>query len=100
MPIQQTSSAVGSSETISRSRSDLLPLRVLFLDHTATLSGGEIAMLDLVRYLDPARCKPIVMLGADGPLRNKLEAADVETHVLPLANEVVQTRKDSLGGAS
>jgi glycosyltransferase involved in cell wall biosynthesis len=80
--------------------SGTMPLRVLFLDHTATMSGGEIALLELVRHLDPRYCKPIVTLGADGKLREKLDEAGVETHVLALASEVVQTRKDSLGGSS
>src|SRR5689334_13621437 len=73
---------------------------ILFLDHTAALGGGEIALLNLVQRLDRARYRPVVVLGAEGRLRERLEAAQVETHVLPLAPEVVQTRKDSLGARS
>jgi len=43
------------------------PIRVLFFDHTAALGGGEIALLNLVRHLDPAKMKPIVLLATDGP---------------------------------
>ena len=73
------------------------PIRILFVDHTAKMSGGEIALLNLVRHLDRGRCEPIVLLYSDGPLRAELAAAGVEVHVAPLDAAVVDTRKDSLG---
>ena len=72
------------------------PLRVLFFDHTAALSGGEIALLHLVQHLDPQKIKSVVVLGADGPLLEKLRPK-IETHVLPLPSSVGSTRKNSLG---
>jgi glycosyltransferase involved in cell wall biosynthesis len=74
--------------------------RILYFDHTAALGGGEIALLHLVERLDRARFQPVVALASDGPLREKLVAAGVETHLLLLAADVVQTRKDSLGSRS
>jgi len=74
--------------------------RILFFDHTAALGGGEIALWHLVEALDRARFEPVVVLAADGPLCGKLNEAGVETHVLPLAPELVQTRKGSLGPRS
>ena len=38
------------------------PARVLFLDHTAKIGGGEIALLNLVRHLDTRFTQPIVLL--------------------------------------
>jgi glycosyltransferase involved in cell wall biosynthesis len=76
------------------------PKRILFFDHTAALGGGEIALLHLVEALDRARFESIVVLASEGPLRAKLVDAGIETHVLPLAPGVVQTRKDSLGSRS
>gem|GEM_PF-31875 len=73
---------------------------ILFFDHTAALGGGEIALLHLVEALDRERFEPVVVLASDGPLREKLAGAGVETHVLSLSPEVVQTRKDSLGSSS
>ena len=73
------------------------PKRILYVDHTAKMSGGEIALLHLVQHLDQHRFTPIVALSSDGPLREKLEAAGVETHLLPIAASVLETRKDSLG---
>ena len=41
-------------------------LRVLFFDHVATLSGGEIALFNLVRHLDLNLIDPVVVLGERG----------------------------------
>lgn len=73
---------------------------VLYFDHTAALGGGEIALLHLVEALDRGRFEPIVVLASDGPLRAELERVEVETHLLPLSVDVVQTRKGSLGSGS
>jgi glycosyltransferase involved in cell wall biosynthesis len=72
------------------------PARVLFFDHTAALGGGEIALYNLVRHLDPKLVKPLVLLSADGPLADRLRS-DVETHILPLTERVTKSRKESLG---
>ena len=81
------------------------PLRVAIFDHTAQLGGGEIALYDLVRFLDRSRVMPIVVLGSEGPLADKLRglagtATPVELHILPLADEVLHTKKDALGTSS
>lgn len=72
-------------------------LTVLFFDHTAEWSGGEIALFHLVRHLDASKYERVVALACDGPLRERFEEAGIETHVLPLDKSIVQTRKDSLG---
>lgn len=69
---------------------------IVFLDHTAMLGGGEIALLHLVTHLDASRFEPVVVLSSHGPLEEKLRYAQVETHVLPLAPSVVEARKDHL----
>ncbi len=74
------------------------PVRVLFADHTATMSGGEIALLHLVRAMDRSRFEPIVALFAHGPFADQLEAAGIETHVIPLEANVAAVRKGTLGG--
>ncbi len=70
---------------------------VLFFDHTAKLGGGEIALLNLVRAIDRDRFVPVVVLGSDGLLRDRLLQAGIETHLLPLASSVTETRKDTIG---
>jgi glycosyltransferase involved in cell wall biosynthesis len=77
----------------------LQPIRVLYLDHTAQLSGGELALMRLLGALDRARVTPIVVLAEDGPLRALLQREAVETYVVPLSEKVRHVRKDSLGFA-
>ena len=76
------------------------PLRVLFLDHTAAMGGGEVALLNLVRHLDRGRVTPLVCLFADGPLAAPLREAGAAVHILPLDPAVGDVRKDSLGGGT
>ena len=71
--------------------------RLLFLDHTAALGGGEIALLRLLQTIDRRHYELIVVLFSDGPLAAKLRESGMECHILPLSTEVIQTRKDGLG---
>jgi glycosyltransferase involved in cell wall biosynthesis len=75
------------------------PLRVLFFDHTAAQSGAEIAMLNLVRHLDPQKIKALVVFGAGGPVVDQMRPY-AETYVLPLPATVANAKKDSLGISS
>jgi len=70
--------------------------RVLFVDHTAAISGGEIALANLVHHLDSRKVKGIVVLGADGPLVDRLRPA-AEVHILPLSSSIATQKKDLLG---
>jgi glycosyltransferase involved in cell wall biosynthesis len=71
--------------------------RILFIDHTGSLGGGEIALLNLATHLDPRRYTPVVLLCAHGPLYERLLGAGVESYLLPLAGSVANVRKDTLG---
>lgn len=73
------------------------PRPILFFDHTSQMSGGEIALLHLLRHLDKKLFAPIVVLGSMGELQHALKTEGIETIVLPLPASVVQTRKNSLG---
>lgn len=70
-------------------------LRVVFVDHVARLSGGEIALLRLLPAL-AAHVDVHMVLGEDGPLVSRLEEAGIETEVMPLAPRVRDLRKDSV----
>jgi glycosyltransferase involved in cell wall biosynthesis len=72
------------------------PTRVLFLNHTSNLGGGEIALFNLLLHLDKSKVEPVVVLGAEGPLSNAL-APNFETHVIRLPTRVREAKKDSLG---
>src|ERR1700678_2198067 len=73
--------------------------RILFLDHTAAMGGGEVALINLLQQLDRNQYVPVVALFADGPLASRLAEAGIETHLLLLPESVLQTRKESLKGA-
>jgi glycosyltransferase involved in cell wall biosynthesis len=67
----------------------------MYVDHTAKLSGGEIALSRLLPGLKSS-VSPIVVLGEDGPLVPRLRALGVEVRILPLSPHTRQVRKDSL----
>lgn len=69
-------------------------IRVVYLDHVAQLSGGEIALLRLVPHL--TEVEPHVILAEDGPFADELVQAGVSTEVLPMAERARGLRKDSV----
>lgn len=82
------------SETTPRHRT-----RVLYIDQTASMSGGELALLSLIQQLDKRLFEPVVLLFEDGPLAGKLDGL-AHVIVLPLDSSVQQMRKEAVGGAS
>lgn len=76
------------------------PPVVVFLDHTAKWSGGEIALLRTLEALNRGRVTPVVLLGEDGPLAERTRALGIETEVMPLAGNAREVRKDTLGGGA
>src|SRR5919197_2741461 len=70
-------------------------LRVVFVDHVARLSGGEIALLRLLPAL-ASSVDPHVVLGEDGPLVDRLREAGIETEVMPLAPRLRDVRRDTV----
>ena len=75
-------------------------VRILFLDHTAALSGAELSMLNLVQRLDTAQFVPTVLLFADGPLAAALGEVGVTVKILPLTEAVRGAGRGSLGVGS
>ena len=59
------------------------PLHVVYLDHVARLSGGEIALVRLIEALGPA-VRSRAILGETGPLAQRLRSAGAEVEVLAL----------------
>jgi glycosyltransferase involved in cell wall biosynthesis len=66
-------------------------LKVVYVDHVARLSGGEIALVRLLPHLD--RVNPHVVLAEDGPLVAQLHLEGISTEVLPLTDSVRHLRK-------
>ena len=74
------------------------PTRVLFLDHTARLGGGEIALANLVAELARGgEVRPRALLFEDGPLVGRLREAGCPAEVVPLGG-LGEARKDAVGG--
>jgi glycosyltransferase involved in cell wall biosynthesis len=71
-------------------------LKVVYLDHVAQLSGGEIALLRLLPHLD--RVHAHVVLAEDGPLVGQLHLAGVSTEVFPLGDRARGVRKGDVHG--
>ena len=69
---------------------------VLFLDHTAKWSGGEIALLRTLQEMDTSRVRPVVVLGEDGPFATHLRESNIETRIAPLGESAREVRKGSL----
>ncbi len=69
-------------------------LRVLFVNHTAKLGGGEIALGLLIRHLD-SEVDHEVLLFEDGPLADLLQPV-TKVHTITLPAEIREARKDSL----
>ncbi|MHB8185478.1 MAG: glycosyltransferase family 4 protein [Dermatophilaceae bacterium] len=70
------------------------PMRVVYLDHTAVLSGGELALARLLPALDGV--EPHVILADNGPLAGRLQDAGVSVEVLAMASVARQVRRDRI----
>jgi glycosyltransferase involved in cell wall biosynthesis len=69
--------------------------RVVYLDHVARLSGGEIALARaLPALLD--RVEPHVILGEDGPLVDRLRQDKINVEVIPMPTAAREVRKDDV----
>jgi glycosyltransferase involved in cell wall biosynthesis len=78
----------------ARSRPPDRKYRVVFLDHCAKLSGGELALLRLLR--GAKNIEPHVILAEDGPLVQRLREANISTEILPLLPGVANLSREEL----
>ena len=69
-------------------------LSVVYVGHSAQLSGAELALANLLPAL--LEVDPLVVLAEDGPLVERLRGQGIETVVLPLGSATREIRKDSL----
>lgn len=74
------------------------PMRVVYLDHVAQLSGGEIALLRLLPHLDEVQ--PHVILAEDGPFADSLVQAGISTEVLAMGETARGLRKRNVTAAA
>lgn len=57
---------------------------VMYLSHTAELSGAEMSLLSLMAALDRSRFAPVAVLPGTGPFLDRLVEEGIPAHVLPL----------------
>lgn len=69
-------------------------IKVVYVGHSAQLSGAELALANLLPALN--EIEPLVVLAGDGPLVSRLRGEGVTTLVLPLGSATREIRKDSL----
>lgn len=72
-----------------------MPTKVVFIDHVARMSGGEIALLRLLAAVS-GRVEAHVILGEEGPLVAEIRALGVACEVLPMAEALRDVRKDAV----
>jgi glycosyltransferase involved in cell wall biosynthesis len=65
--------------------------RVVFLDHTAVLSGGELSLLRVLPALD---VDAHAILAQDGPFADELRVAGVKVEILALEERTRDLRRD------
>jgi glycosyltransferase involved in cell wall biosynthesis/predicted nucleic acid-binding Zn-ribbon protein len=65
-------------------------LKVLYISHSAGIYGAEVCLLTLLSLLDKTIFEPVVVLPADGPLREKIESLGIRTYISPLERWVEQ----------
>ncbi len=69
-------------------------LRVVYVGHSAQMSGGELALARLLPALALLGVDAHIVLGEDGPLVDELQARNLKVEVLPLAREARELRRD------
>jgi glycosyltransferase involved in cell wall biosynthesis len=71
-------------------------LRVAYLGHTASLSGGEIAVANLIGALEGVDAH--VLLAEDGPMVARFEAAGARVEVVGLGEQSRTLHRDQVAG--
>ncbi len=68
--------------------------RVLFVDHSAVLGGGELSLLDISRRFQDTST---VLLLSDGPFRELLRSEGVRVELLDAGTSLLAVRRDGAG---
>ncbi len=69
-------------------------IRVVYVDHCARLSGGELALERLIGAFNDVRAH--VILGEHGPLEGRLRKAGASVEVLALGDELANVSRDEV----
>src|SRR3954453_13960329 len=80
---------------MSRAGTEGRRMRVVFVDHVARLSGGEIALQRMLPSL-AEHVDVHVILGEDGPLIERLHADGISVEGIPLSPDLRDLRKGTV----
>ncbi len=72
---------------------------MLVIDHTASLGGGELALLRACAAIDPDEVELRALVLDDGPLVDRLRAAGIATIAVPAADQFHQAGRHALVGS-
>jgi glycosyltransferase involved in cell wall biosynthesis len=78
--------------TVTGLQSPQRKMRVVYLDHVAKMSGGEIALLRLLPHLTDVEAH--VILAEDGPFADSLSAEGISVEVMPMPERARGTRRE------
>ena len=70
--------------------------RILFVGHTSSPGGAELALLRMIRHLDRAEYEPIVLLFEEGELSDMLRGEGVSVHLVPLFSEAKEMSRHAV----
>lgn len=65
-------------------------LRVVYIDHTAKWSGGEVALFNILTHIGE-QIDPLVILAEDGALAERLREKGMDVRIIPL-DESIRSR--------
>jgi glycosyltransferase involved in cell wall biosynthesis len=75
-------------------------INILYLNHTAKWSGGEIALFRSLSEVNKDILKTNIFLAEDGILADKMRSIGIRTEILALGEKNIELRKDQLGNKS
>lgn len=84
--------------TGSRAKGATEVIQVMFVNHSAALSGAELFLLGMLKNTSAIR--PMVLLFQDGPLRGALEDLGIPVTVLAMSDSVAGVTADVRGSVS
>jgi L-malate glycosyltransferase len=71
-------------------------MRILYVNHTANVSGAERVLLDMLKGLDRNRYEPILLCPSEGRLQAEVRSVDVPCRRLPAVTARFSLRPDRL----
>ena len=74
-------------------------MRIVYVNHTANVSGAERVLLDMLKGLDRNRYEPVLICPSEGRLWNEVRPLDVQCKPLSSVSARFSLRPDRLLGA-